>query len=154
MALYWPTGKLVDGGEQMAQRRNRICYRRRHQRKLSKRHSITHLPSIDLQSPVIPLRQPDENQLLITTGTVPPVTQGTVLSETSASKLDSIINPEVVHVRATVTPSKASTVVSGILTEDGKLNIPSPPRLDGRDVFECPYCCILCDAKCSEPSSF
>jgi hypothetical protein len=64
-------------------------------------------------------------------------------SNTSAPALDA----EYLRRRMKTPSPKASTVVSGTTTQGGALAIPPPPDVDQGDVFECPYCFILCPIK-------
>jgi hypothetical protein len=129
--------------ESIAKRHNQFSYRRNHQRKLSRRLPEVPLPpNPSPQEYTAPKEQSQSVELPVrstpsTRGLV--LKQETVPSHTSASRIDTEDRPKLTR------SSKGSTVASRSFVLTGKLDFPRPPKVDPRsDMFECPYCCILC----------
>jgi hypothetical protein len=132
--------------ETIAQRRNVFAYRRKHQKKLSKmQREIRPPPEVHHRDGKIRQGQSEVSraQPVAVSESKILTPQKTILSATSASAPD----PEELRRRMKATSSKASTVISGTTTEAGALAIPAPPKVDKNDVFECPYCFVLCPAR-------
>jgi hypothetical protein len=129
----------------IAQRRNQFAYRRKHQQKLATKQ-------IEIRpAPTGPATEPGDAE----SSKIPPHTasmpgqrmiQIGILSNTSASVPD----PEHLRRRMETPSSKAPTVFSAITTQAGELPIPPPPKIDSGDVFQCPYCFILCPVREAE----
>jgi hypothetical protein len=131
--------------DSLARRRNQLAYRRRHQRKLTRRY-------IDERPLLGPFLQ-DRGRTIETTVSLPqqeerasirPDVKRQVLSNTSASLFD----PKRFVNRPKSTASKApSTAMLGTPSQAATLNFPAEPKLDRSGFFECPYCFIICPAK-------
>jgi len=130
----------------IAQRRNRFAYRRKHQQKLSRKGiempPAQGIPKTDRK---MTQEQAGFSAALPSASSTPQrmTMPNPLLSNTSASLLDA----DYLRHRMKTPSSKASTVISGTTTQVGALAIPPPPKVDHSDVFECPYCFILCPIK-------
>lgn len=129
--------------ESIARRRNRFAYRRIHQQKLSQVGSGN-------RQLIFPIQEKQKRPQLpvgITADSASSqpgmIRREEVLpSNTSAS----LVDPRGVNLRSKRTSSQTPTVISGSPTQAAELNYPAPPRVE-RDIFQCPYCFILCPAK-------
>lgn len=145
--------KFPDAGEELqiclanslARRRNQLAYRRRHQRKLTRRY-------ID-ERPLLGAFHQDRSRPREATVSLPqqevkiPIRSDVkrpILSNTSASLFD----PKRFMNRPKSTTSRApSTAMLGTPSQIATLNFPAEPKLDQSGFFECPYCFIICPAK-------
>lgn len=117
--------------EAVAQGRNRIAYQRRHQKKLAAYYTGDFIED-DVASEQERDQQQTDNEEQAHTHAHDD--GQTILSRTSATKFggESEMSRE---------KSELSSIFSGTTQFD---DLPRP-KLDHGDVFECPYCCILCD---------
>ncbi|CZR60318.1 uncharacterized protein PAC_10214 [Phialocephala subalpina] len=129
----------------LAQRRNQLAYRRRHQQKLARKYTNDRpLFGGFQQEGKISLEAPKTSPEQKIQAPEPLNIKQHVMSNTSASILD----PRRFVNRPRSTTSKApSTVMLGTPSQVAALNFPPEPKLERVDFFECPYCFILCPAK-------
>lgn len=130
--------------ESISRRRNRFAYCRTHQQKLSQ-------VGPGSRKLTFPTQEKQKRPRLPVGITADPVSsqpemirrEEVLLSDTSASRPD----PRGVNLRSQRTSSQPPTVTSGSPTQAAELNYPAAPRVGERDIFQCPYCFILCPAK-------
>ncbi|KAF8846476.1 hypothetical protein BDZ45DRAFT_546876, partial [Acephala macrosclerotiorum] len=133
--------------ESVSRRWRRFLYRRKHQEKLSRvaKHVEITLPTIS--QPLHPERNTEdlcETQALVSKEDTPEADQSSApaMSSTKASTLKS-------KELSTVAPSEDnSSQITRSSMSGNKLDIPKPPKSSIKNnVFECPYCRILCPVK-------
>jgi hypothetical protein len=131
----------------MAFRRRRFHYRQRHQVKLSGRQAVIprrkHLSAGNVTGYSTPrtARSVDINPPKLTDRFTKVASLGraeSVLSATTASRFEETnFKPDLVS-------TKASSVLSGIGSQNHKLDILPPPKIpEGAAEFSCPHCCLV-----------
>ena len=121
--------------ESVARRRNRLAYRRRHQQKLAS----TAGNSIMEQS----REQRKEGPILETSHDKPEKPVKRLLSATSAT----VLRKQDVSVIKTPVPSNYSQSIARFSARSTELRYPRAPKLGKQDVFECPFCLVLCPVR-------
>jgi hypothetical protein len=159
-ALTWITHQFPDAApvlrERLARsvtlRRKRFLYRQSHQKKLGMTSFLSPQlqaerstsPGLDAGSTVIArtvVEYPAQDTHNIQNKVLKPI----LPSQTSASKVSGKFRAEEIFEPPL---SRAPTVFSGSITQQGSISIPDPPKpLSGSKEFECSYCCMMLPMK-------
>ena len=126
--------------ESIALRRNRFAYLQRHQQKLSYQQPETQ-HSLEAIREEYVIEEQSESRAL----PKPEISRQQPIEVPSPSDTSATVPaPEKIRIRPF--SSSGSTIISKNSFRMGNLDI-KPPKLFQNNVFECPYCLILCPAK-------
>ncbi|KAF4633525.1 hypothetical protein G7Y89_g4594 [Cudoniella acicularis] len=129
--------------QSLSQRRNRIAYARKHQRKLAKvrTEKLVSTPALLISDRKVSLAAPS----LVSISKPSYARAATETSATSATQADNGHIP--LPTFSAKASSRAASVISGDSFKARDLIIPDAPDVTGKDDFKCPYCMDMYPAK-------